>query len=85
MSSNSPDLSAPQVSLPSDIITVIAEHLAGLSSFGSLASLNIANHETRDVTLPVLYETLLLDRMDRDTLTKLLESQDPPERFRHTK
>lgn len=48
--------------LPLDVYGVIAEFLAGAFAFGTLASLNVANHLIRDETTPVLYETLLLDR-----------------------
>jgi hypothetical protein len=48
--------------LPVDIYGVIAEFLAGAFAFGTLANLNVADHGIRDVTTPVLYETLLLDR-----------------------
>jgi hypothetical protein len=48
--------------LPLDIHGVIAEFLAGAFAFGTLANLNVANQGIRDVTTPVLYETLLMDR-----------------------
>jgi hypothetical protein len=40
----------------------IAGFLAGESAIGSLAALNVANRETRTLTLPVLYETVVLDQ-----------------------
>jgi hypothetical protein len=40
----------------------VAGFLAGDMALGSLAALNIANREIRTVTLPVLYETLVLDK-----------------------
>lgn len=48
--------------LPLDIYGAIAEFLAGAFAFGTLASLNVANHLIRDETTPVLYETLIMDR-----------------------
>jgi hypothetical protein len=46
---------------------VVAEFLAGAHAFGTLASLNIASHNVHELTLPILYETLLLD--DFENLT----------------
>jgi hypothetical protein len=39
----------------------IAGFLAGDMALGSLASLNIASRAIRTVTMPVLYETVILD------------------------
>jgi hypothetical protein len=50
--------------LPVEIIGVIAGHLAGMFAFATLASLNVTNRNVRYETLPVLWETLLLDRYD---------------------
>jgi hypothetical protein len=44
------------------IMLHIAGFLAGDMALGSLAALNIVNRETRTITLPVLYETLVLDK-----------------------
>lgn len=44
-----------------DVLGVVAEFLAGAHAFGTLASLNIASHDVHELTLPILYETLLLD------------------------
>lgn len=75
----------PQPSLPSDVITVIAAHLAGDCAFRSLASLNIADHETHEGTLPVLYETLLADRPDKTRVKVLMDPGISPNRFRYTR
>jgi hypothetical protein len=40
----------------------IASILAGDMALGSLASLNVVDRETRTVTLPVLYEMVILDK-----------------------
>jgi hypothetical protein len=47
--------------LPVELIGVIAEHLIGGHAFGTVASLNLASKAIRRETLPVLYETLLLE------------------------
>lgn len=47
--------------LPLDIYGVIADFLAGSFAFGTLANLNVASHFIREETLPVLYETLLMN------------------------
>lgn len=50
-----------QAEIPLDVLGVVAEFVAGAHCFGTLANLNIANHDLHDQTLPVLSETLLLD------------------------
>ena len=52
----------PELSL--DAIAVIAECLAGDHAFGSLASLHLANHAVREETMPVLFETVLMDKVE---------------------
>jgi hypothetical protein len=47
------------------IINTIAEFLAGSNALGTLASLHLANHAIRDATLPILYETVLMDDVER--------------------
>jgi hypothetical protein len=50
----------------------ICELLAGDLALGSLAALNIINRETRTLSLPILYETVVLDRDNDDVqLTRL--------------
>jgi hypothetical protein len=51
--------------LPADVFGVIAEFLAGSFAFGTLASLNVISKSIRDETLPVLYETFLMDDDDK--------------------
>lgn len=53
----------PLPELPTDIITVIAQFLAGCHAFGSLASLHMAKRDVRDATMPVLFETVFMDRL----------------------
>lgn len=48
--------------LPSEIYGVIAEFLAGMHAFGTLSRLNIVNHGVHEETLPVLFETVLMDK-----------------------
>jgi hypothetical protein len=63
---------------------VVAEFLAGAHCFGTLANLNIASHNVHDQTLPVLYETLLLD--DFGNLRHYRKRDCPvPVGFRYTK
>jgi hypothetical protein len=47
-----------------ELIVTIAEFLIGDFAFGTTANLSLACHSVREETLPVLYETLCLDRMD---------------------
>jgi hypothetical protein len=56
-----------QPSLPSEVLAVVAEFLAGECALGTLASLNVINHDIHEETLPVLFETVLLDRFTNDT------------------
>jgi hypothetical protein len=74
--------------LPLDIYGVIAEFLAGAFAFGTLASLNVANHLIRDETTSVLYETLLLDRevdWQRYTFGEPYEDLPPKTSLEYTK
>jgi hypothetical protein len=75
-------MSPPDLSV--DVITVIAEHLAGLYAFGTLASLHLANHAVRQETLPVLYETVLMDDVEKLPYYKD-GTQVNPVGFRYTK
>jgi hypothetical protein len=45
------------------IVLHISGFLAGDMALGSLAALNSVNRETHTVTLPVLYETVILDKV----------------------
>lgn len=47
--------------LPLDVYGIIAEFLAGSFVFGTLANINVASRLIQEETLPVLYETLLID------------------------
>jgi hypothetical protein len=49
--------------LPLDVLYVISCHLAGMFAFGTLAALHIANHDVAETVEPVLYETVLIDKM----------------------
>lgn len=55
----------PVPELPLDVIYIIGCHLAGLFAFGSLAALHPVNHDVAETVLPVLYETVLTDNMER--------------------
>jgi hypothetical protein len=67
-----------------DVLGVVAEFLAGDHAFGTLANLSIASHVTREVTLSVLYETLLLD--NAKNLAHYRKRTFPiPAGFRYTK
>lgn len=47
------------VSIPLEVITIIADFLAGSSSFGTLFNLSLANKEVRQACLPTCYETII--------------------------
>jgi hypothetical protein len=50
----------------------ICELLAGNLALGSLAAVNMVNRETRTLSLPLLYETVVLDQDTDDVhLTRL--------------
>jgi hypothetical protein len=51
--------------LPLDTLYVVVCHLAGMFAFGSLAALHLVNHAVAETGLPVLYETVLIDNMER--------------------
>jgi hypothetical protein len=53
--------------LPVEILGIVAEHLIGQHAFGTAASLNRISRKVHHETLPVLYETLLLDRPQRES------------------
>jgi hypothetical protein len=55
----------PVLDLPLDVIWVIGGHLAGMHAFGTLAALHLVSHDVAETVLPILYETVILDDMDR--------------------
>jgi hypothetical protein len=48
----------------------VGEFLIGDNAFGTVAKLNLTSQAVRAETLPVLYETLCLDRMDAEEYLK---------------
>ncbi|KAJ9091790.1 hypothetical protein QFC21_007093 [Naganishia friedmannii] len=69
---------------PTEIYGIIGQFLAGDAAFGTLASLNTANHSIRDETLPMLYETVCFKSVS-DIPECSSDQYLLPERFRHTK
>jgi hypothetical protein len=69
--------------LPVETYGVIAEHLTGQFAFGTVASLNIASKSVYDETLPILYETLLLENFD--TLPIYHQRDSLPAGLKYTK
>lgn len=59
-----PRISSRIPPLPYEIFSIIAEFLAGAHAFGTLANLAVASHMMRMETMPVLYETVLLDNIE---------------------
>lgn len=54
------------------LIPQIARFLAVETALGTLAALNLADRAVRAITLPVLYETVILDQDIKDShLTRL--------------
>ena len=54
------------------LFLLIARFLAVDTALGSLAALNLADREVRAITLPVLYETVIIDQDIKDShLTRL--------------
>jgi hypothetical protein len=53
------------VDITTDVLSVVAEHLAGINAHRTLANLNIASHVVRDEMLPVLYETVMMDNLSK--------------------
>jgi hypothetical protein len=47
--------------LPTELIVVIGEFLAGSFAYGSLANLNAATRAVHEETLPVLFDTVVWD------------------------
>lgn len=60
------DLSHKQVlpDLPTEIIVLVGQFLAGNHAFGTLAALHTTSHALKEETTPILYETLFLDNKD---------------------
>lgn len=75
-------MSPPDLSLA--VITVIAECLAGNHAFETLASLHLASHAVRKETMPVMYETVLMDNVVNLPYYKD-GTQINPTGFRYTK
>jgi hypothetical protein len=48
--------------LPTELVAVIAEFLAGDLALGSLAQLNLTTRAIHQETLPVLFETVTFDK-----------------------
>jgi hypothetical protein len=46
--------------LPVELVVKISEHLAASYTLGSLAALNMTSRWIREVTLPVLFRTVIL-------------------------
>ena len=74
-----------QPTLPVETFGVIAELLAGVHALKTLASLSTASHAIHDVTLPVLYETVLCDRSSDSIWPLRLPREIFPEGYRFTK
>jgi hypothetical protein len=62
------------------VFAVVVEFLVDQHAFGTAASLNRTSHSVHNETLPVLYETLILDDPDRIKM----EGQ-PPVGLQYTK
>ncbi|KAJ9093523.1 hypothetical protein QFC21_006356 [Naganishia friedmannii] len=82
--------SQPFPVLTSEIHATVAGFLAGINAYGSLANLNLANHNIYHATLPALYETLVLDDDTRDYARygAIVEGDHPvalPPGWTHTK
>jgi hypothetical protein len=55
------------------ILMIIAEHLISAKAFATLASLNAASRAVKESTMPVLYESVLLDHgEDQERVTRWL-------------
>jgi hypothetical protein len=48
------------VSIPLEVITIIADFLAGSNSFGTLFNLSLANKQVRQECVPIFYETMII-------------------------
>jgi hypothetical protein len=62
----------PRLSLPNlkpSIHVTIAGFLAGANAYGSLATYSSISRAVRDATLPVLYETVILDRDELEVIS----------------
>lgn len=70
--------------LPLDVIIVVSQFLAGCYAFGSLAALHLADHNVRDATLSVLYETVLMNNFEHLPYYKT-GTEVNPEGFRFTR
>lgn len=77
--------------VPDELLIDIAEHLASEYKHRSLADLNQASRRLRDVTLSVLYRTVILFRTDPDRLEEdevlvpIGEGDVVPEAWKHTR
>jgi hypothetical protein len=50
-----------------ELLVIVAEFLVGDFAFGTAANLNVTSQAVRQETLPILYETLCLDRVNPKT------------------
>ncbi|KAJ9098437.1 hypothetical protein QFC20_005956 [Naganishia adeliensis] len=80
-----PSEQTPNRDIPLDVLGVISEFLAGDLAFGTLASLNVANHGIREETLPILYETVVFDDIKNLAYYGGGGKVSKPTRFKYTK
>lgn len=50
-----------------ELLVTVTEFLVGDFAFGTAANLNVTSQAVRQETLPILYETLCLDRVNPKT------------------
>lgn len=63
----------PLPNIPTEVLIIVAEFLAGDRAFGTLAALHMADREMQMEILPVLYETLFMD--NKNHLLPFLEDE----------
>jgi hypothetical protein len=71
--------------MPTDVLVIVVEFLAGDHAFGTLANLSLADRDIRDETLPVLYETVTLDNPRTAPTLAKIRSGEMPAACRYTK
>ncbi|KAJ9103334.1 hypothetical protein QFC20_004811 [Naganishia adeliensis] len=67
-------------SLPPEVLAVVAEFIVGQHAFGTAANPNQVSRSVHHETLPVLFETLVLD----DPYRKMMQGE-PSESLQYTK
>jgi hypothetical protein len=73
------------LSIPVEVLVIVAEYLAGDLCFGTIANLNATSWTVHEETLPVLYETTIWDYKKDFRSNLFLGCEEPEASWKHIK